>query len=113
MAPGYPLTFQSDGRCTFQMKEVRHMANRQVEVFTAACPVCEPAVQLVQELACPDCEVTIHDLRQSEGTAAEKAAEYGIKVVPAVVVDGTLVSCCETPGPAREALSAAGIGQRL
>jgi predicted DsbA family dithiol-disulfide isomerase len=94
-------------------KEVRHMANRQVEVFTAGCPVCEPSVQLVQELACPDCEVTIHDLRQAEGAAAEKAAEYGIKVVPAVVVDGTLVSCCETPGPAREALSAAGIGQRL
>src|SRR5260370_12316229 len=90
--------------------EVRHMANRQVEVFTAGCPVCEPSVQLVQELACPDCEVTIHDLRQPEGTAAEKAAEYGIKVVPAVVVDGTPVSCCETPRPPREAVSAAGIG---
>jgi glutaredoxin len=94
-------------------KEVRHMANRQVEVFTAGCPVCEPAVQLVQELACPDCEVTIHDLRHPDRTAPEKAAEYGINVVPAVVVDGTLVSCCETPGPTREALSAAGIGQRL
>jgi len=89
------------------------MANRQVEVFTAGCPVCEPAVQLVQELACPDCEVTIHDLRQPEGTAAEKAAEYGIKAVPSVVVDGRLVSCCQTPGPNREELSAAGIGQRL
>jgi glutaredoxin 3 len=95
---------------------------RQVEVFTAGCPVCEPAVQLVQEMACPDCEVTVHDLRQTEGsaftdgpspTAAEKAAEYGIKTVPAVVVDGNLVSCCQTPGPSREELSAAGIGQRL
>jgi glutaredoxin len=89
------------------------MANRQVEVFTAGCPVCEPAVRLVQELACPDCEVTIHDLRQAEGTAAEKAAEYRIKTVPAVVVDGRLASCCQTPGPTREELSAAGIGQRL
>ncbi|MGH2659574.1 MAG: thioredoxin family protein, partial [Actinomycetota bacterium] len=59
------------------------MAKRQVEVFTAGCPVCEPAVQLVQELACPDCEVTVHDLRQSGGAftgeagPAERAAGYG------------------------------------
>jgi glutaredoxin len=97
------------------------MAKRQVEVFTAGCPVCEPAVRLVQELACPDCEVTIHDLRQPEGaafsdshrTAAERAAEYGIRTVPAVVVDGRLVSCCENTGPNRDELAAAGIGRRL
>ena len=98
------------------------MAKRQVEVFTAGCPVCEPAVQLVQEMACPDCEVTVHELRQPEAsafadtprrTAAHKAAEYGIKTVPAVVVDGQLVSCCQSPGPIREELSAAGIGRRL
>ena len=39
------------------------MAKRQVEVFSAGCPVCEPVVQLVHEMAGPDCEVTIHDLR--------------------------------------------------
>ena len=98
------------------------MAKRQVEVFTAGCPVCEPAVQLVKEMACPDCEVTVHELRGTEGsaftggaesTAADKAAAYGIKVVPAVVVDGQLVSCCQSPGPIREELNAAGIGQRL
>lgn len=60
------------------------MAKRHVEVFTAGCPVCEPAVQLVQELACPDCEVTVHDLRQSGGAftgdagPAERAAGYGL-----------------------------------
>lgn len=86
------------------------MAKRQVEVFTAGCPVCEPAIQLVQEMACPDCEVTIHDLRQS---GAEKAAQYGIKTVPAVVVNGNLVSCCQNPGPSRDELAAVGIGQRL
>jgi glutaredoxin len=89
------------------------MTKRQVEVFTAGCPVCEPAVQLVQEMACPDCEVTIHDLRQVEDTAAEKTAQYGIKTIPAVVVDGQLASCCEALGPTRGELAAAGIGQRL
>ncbi|MGH2554617.1 MAG: glutaredoxin family protein [Actinomycetota bacterium] len=85
-------------------------AKRQIEVFTAGCPVCEPAVELVQGLACPDCEVTVHDLRQ-EG--AEKVEAYGIKTVPAVVVDGRLVSCCENSGPRSEELEAAGIGQGL
>jgi hypothetical protein len=103
-------------------EEVTHIAKRQVEVFTAGCPVCEPAVQLVREMACPDCEVTVHELGATEGaaftggsgsTAADKAAEYGIKVVPAVVVAGQLVSCCRTPGPTPEELGAAGIGQRL
>jgi hypothetical protein len=95
------------------------MAKRQVEVFTAGCPVCEPAVQLVQELACPDCEVTVHDLRQTgdaftgETSPAELAAQYGINRVPAVVVNGSLVSCCQTSSPNRDQLSAAGIGQRL
>lgn len=52
----------------------------------------------------------VHDLRQA---GADRAAEYGVKVVPALVVDGTLLSCCRATGPAREELSAAGIGQPL
>lgn len=86
------------------------MAKRQVEVFTAGCPICDPAVQLVNELACPDCEVTVHDLRES---GIEKARQYGIKRVPTVVVDGTICACCEDGGVVREQLQAAGIGQRL
>jgi hypothetical protein len=95
------------------------VGKRRVEVFTAGCPVCEPAVELVKGLACPDCEVTVHDLRQtgeaftSEASPAGRAAQYGVKVVPSVVVDGCLVSCCRTSGPNRDELSQAGIGQRL
>lgn len=84
------------------------MAKRQVEVFTAGCPVCEPTVKLVEELACSSCEVTVYDLSK-EG--AEKVQEYGIKTVPAVVVDGRLAACCETRGPDKEQLLAAGLGQ--
>ncbi|PZS36847.1 MAG: hypothetical protein DLM62_21335 [Pseudonocardiales bacterium] len=86
------------------------MAKRQVEVFTAGCPICQPTVALVQELACSDCEVTVHDLRE-EG--AEEARRYGITTVPAVVVDGRLAACCDRGGPDREQLRAAGIGQQL
>ncbi len=86
------------------------MTKRQIEVFTAGCPVCEPAVALVNEMACPDCEVTVYNLQES---GSEQANKYGLTAVPAIVVDGTLVSCCDTPGPTREALAEAGIGQRL
>jgi hypothetical protein len=86
------------------------MAKRQVEVFTAGCAICEPAVQLVQELACPDCEVTVHDLR---GSGVEKARQYGITRVPIVVVNGTIAACCDDGGVDRQQLQAAGIGQRL
>ncbi|MGH2732730.1 MAG: thioredoxin family protein [Actinomycetota bacterium] len=79
-------------------------------MFTAGCPVCEPAVRIVNELACSDCEVTVHNLHQG---GAERAAEYGIKTIPAVVVDGALVSCWDNAGPRREKLAAAGIGRRL
>ena len=84
------------------------MPKRQVEVFTAGCPVCEPTVQLVQEMACSDCEVTVYDLSKH---GAEKIKEYGITTVPAVVVDGRLAACCQDSGPNGEQLRAAGIGQ--
>lgn len=84
------------------------MPKRQVEVFTAGCPVCEPTVQLVQEMACSNCEVTVYDLSK-EG--AEKIKEYRITTVPAVVVDGRLAACCQDSGPNEEQLRAAGIGQ--
>lgn len=86
------------------------MAKRHIEVFVAGCPVCEPTVRLVQELACPDCEVTVHDLREG---GADAAARYGITSVPAVAVNGTLAACCQNRGPDRQTLAAAGIGQRL
>lgn len=84
------------------------MPKRQVEVFTAGCPVCEPTVQLVQEMACSNCEVTVYDLSKQ---GAEKIQEYGITTVPAVVVDGRLAACCQDSGPNEEQLRAAGIGQ--
>lgn len=90
------------------------MAQRQIEVFTAGCPLCEPAVQQVKELACPNCDLTVHDLSQPDaGEAAKRAAGYGVRVIPAVVVNGSLVSCCESSGPNRDELIQAGIGQPL
>lgn len=87
------------------------MAKRQVEVFTAGCPVCEPTVKLVEELAGSSCEVTVSDLNFLGPIAAIE--RYAIKTLPAVAIDGRLVACRAGRGPDREQLLAAGLGQPL
>ena len=86
---------------------------RQVEVFTANCPVCDPVIKMIQELACDTCEVTTYDLvKQCEDkTCLDKLDEYGIKKVPAVVVNGKLLDCCRDSAITVERLVEAGIGQ--
>lgn len=87
------------------------MANRHVEVFTTGCPGCAPVVELVEDMAGPGCEVVVRDLR-SDANAADRAAEYGLARIPAVVVDGELAECCRSgQGPTREGLTAAGVGR--
>ena len=81
---------------------------RTVEVFSAGCPACEPTVQLVKSIACPSCDVQVLDMNKPD--VAAKAKQYGVKTVPAVVIDGQLASCCAGAGPNEEALRAAGLG---
>ncbi len=82
---------------------------RNVEVFTAGCPVCDDTVQLVQRLACDACEVDVLDM--NDEAVARRAADLGIRSVPAVVVDGTLTGRCTGGGVTEEALRAEGVGQ--
>lgn len=86
------------------------MAKRHIEVFTTGCAGCEDAVNLVEGMAGPGCEVHVRDLR-SDSSAVCKAAEYGVTRIPSVVVDGRLADCCRSgQGPTREGLTAAGVG---
>ena len=87
------------------------IATRKIEVFSAGCAVCEDTITLVNHIACPSCEVKILDMHQPE--VAKKARQYGIRSVPAVVVDGKLADCCAGRGPDEAALRAAGIGAPL
>ncbi|MBI5166911.1 MAG: glutaredoxin [candidate division NC10 bacterium] len=88
---------------------------RKVEVFTGGCHLCEEAIRLVKELACPSCEVIIHDLRPGFATeeALEGARGYRINSVPTVVVDGSIAPCCLREGPSIEQLRSIGIGQPI
>jgi hypothetical protein len=84
---------------------------RRVEVFTAGCTVCEGLVKMVNELACPNCDVTIYNLNKNEGVGEAKA--YGVTALPSVVVNGKLLKCCVRGPITKEDLGAAGIGQPL
>lgn len=83
---------------------------RKVEIFSAGCPACEEAVNLVNQLACPSCEVTVLDMRKSD--VAQKAKTLGVKSVPAVAINGKLANCCTGRGVSAETLKAAGLGTR-
>lgn len=85
------------------------MAQR-IEIFSAGCSVCKEGEAQVRKLAGDHQEVVVHDL-QRDGAAAARAAEHGIKAVPAVVVDGQLLACCRNTGPTEKELVAAGVGR--
>jgi hypothetical protein len=86
------------------------MNKRTIEVFSAGCPACEEAIDLVNAVACPYCEVSVLDMR--DATVARRASDLGISRVPAVVVNGVLAECCAAAGPSEAGLRAAGIGGR-
>jgi DNA-directed RNA polymerase subunit RPC12/RpoP len=73
--------------------------------------VCEDTIVLINRIACPSCEVKILDMHKPE--VSKRAKRYGIRSVPAVVVDGRLADCCAGRGPDEKQLRAAGLGQLL
>jgi hypothetical protein len=87
---------------------------RLIEIFTAGCYICEEAVEQVKSLACPSCEIKIYDLHSKcdTGECIGKARKYGIRHVPAVVINGELASCC-SGGLDLDVLKAAGLGQPI
>jgi glutaredoxin len=84
---------------------------RKVEVFSAGCPTCEEAISLVNRIACPSCEIIVHDMKDRR--VAERAQRLGIRSVPAIVIDGKLADCCTNRGPQEATLRSAGLGRPL
>ena len=82
---------------------------RQIEVFSAGCPVCASAIKMVEDIACPACDVTVLDM--NDANVASRAKSLGIRSVPAVVIDGKLADCCTGRGPDEATLRTAGVGQ--
>jgi len=86
------------------------MANlRNIEIFSAGCPVCQETIDLVNRIACPSCEISVLDMNQPD--VAARAKQLGIRSVPAVAIDGKLADCCAGRGVDEATLRAAGLGQ--
>lgn len=84
-------------------------ANHKVEVFSAGCPACKEAVELVKRLAGSSAEVTVQNMNDMK--IAQRAKELGVRTVPAVVIDGKLAECCKGGGLEEGVLRAAGLGR--
>ena len=67
----------------------------KIEIFSAGCQTCQETIETVKKLA-GEHEVHVHDMHRKE--VASRAAEHGIRSVPAVVIDGKLAGCCASRG---------------
>lgn len=84
---------------------------RIVEIFSAGCTVCDETVQLVNQISCESCDVSVLDMNKPE--VIKQANNYGIKTVPPVVIDGKIADCCVNRGPNADILGAIGLGTPL
>lgn len=70
---------------------------RKIEIFTAGCPACGEAVELVKRIAGSAHDIEILDMHRVD--IAARAKRHGIRSLPGVVVDGRLAGCCAERGP--------------
>lgn len=68
----------------------------KIEVFSAGCNVCSDTIDTVKKLAGFEDEVVVHDMQRKE--TVKRAAEHGVRSVPAVLIDGKLAGCCANRG---------------
>ena len=69
---------------------------RKVEVFSAGCALCYEVIDVVRQQAGSSSEVIVRDMMDARSLA--RAEKFGIRFVPAVVIDGKLASCCTGGG---------------
>ena len=84
---------------------------RQVEIFSAGCALCQETIDLVNQIACSSCEVSVLDMQNQ--TVAQRARTLGVKSVPSVAIDGQLADCCAGRGPDEDTLRQAGLGETI
>jgi len=71
-------------------------SKRKVEVFSAGCALCEEVIDVVRREAGSSSQVIVQNMMDARSLA--RAEEFGIRSVPAVVIDGKLASCCTGRG---------------
>jgi hypothetical protein len=83
---------------------------RRVEIFSAGCRTCNTTIEQLKEHIDPRHEIVVHDMH-NDPVAVERSEAFGIRTVPAVLVDGSLLSCCKNTGPTLAELHAAGLAK--
>jgi glutaredoxin 3 len=69
---------------------------RKIEVFSAGCALCHEVIDVVRLEAGSSSQVIVHDMMDARVLA--RAGKFGIRSIPAVVIDGKLASCCTGRG---------------
>jgi glutaredoxin len=68
----------------------------KIEIFSAGCKTCKDTIEAVRKLAGSEHEVVVHDMHQEN--IANRAAQQGVRSLPAVMIDGKLAGCCAGRG---------------
>ena len=74
---------------------------KEGRIFSAGCSVCSETIEMIKRIAGSH-KVIVHDMNKAE--IDPKAKQYGVRSLPAVVVDGKLASCCADRGPEENVL---------
>jgi glutaredoxin 3 len=77
---------------------------RKIEVFSAGCALCHEVIDVVRREAGSTSEVIVRDMMDARFLG--RAEKFGIRSVPAVVIDRKLASCCSVQGVDLEMLKA-------
>ncbi len=91
-------------------EETATIARRRVEIFSAGCTTSRRTIDQLREQIDPRHDIIVHDMH-SDGAAVTRAEAFGIRTVPAVIVDGHLLACCKNTGPTLRELHAAGLAR--
>lgn len=63
----------------------------KIELFTAECRLCEGTLEMLRHTF-PDIEIDTHRASECvDGSCCALAAQYGVRAVPSLVVDGKVV----------------------
>ena len=65
------------------------MSEKWIEVFSAGCPLCVDAIDLVERLSGDSNHVVVHDMASPQ--VVSEPYRLGIGSVPAVLIDGRIV----------------------
>ena len=84
---------------------------RKGKIFSAGCPACQEAIELVNSIACSSRDVTVLDME--DRAVADRAKALGVRRLPAIVINGKLAGCCSGQGINEAALRAQGKGQPI